>query len=306
MINRRQLLSYISQLFAIGLVSKNSYSENSKKFIKNTIPSSKQELPAIGMGTWITFNVGNNKSLIEQRRLVLQDFFNYGGELIDSSPMYGSSEKVVGECLQNLKKKQRLFSATKVWTPSTRHGKIQIENSLDLWKIKSFSLLQVHNLVNVEKHLEHLTFLKDKGIIKYIGVTTSHGRRHDELESIIKSKNLDFVQFTYNILDDEAERTLLPLSAENNLAVIINRPFRRGQLFDLIKNKPFPEWAKEYDISNWPEFFLKFIISHPSVTSAIPATSKRTHMLENMNACYGMLPDENLRIKMKQYFLSII
>jgi diketogulonate reductase-like aldo/keto reductase len=269
------------------------------------IPSSGERIPLIGMGTWLTFDVGDNEARRALRVEVLRRFFERGGGMIDSSPMYGSSEAVVGHCLQTLGSPAGLFSATKVWTHGRSRGITQMEESQGLWRLPRFDLMQVHNLVDWETHLETLAAWKDEGRIRYLGITTSHGRRHEELEQIMRRHPLDFVQLTYNIADREPERRLLPLAAERGIAVIANRPFRRGALTMALEGRPLPEWAAEIDCSNWAQFLLKFIVSHPAVTCAIPATSQVEHMEENMGAAYGRLPDAGERERMRRYFESI-
>ena len=273
--------------------------------ITKIIPSSGQSIPVIGMGTWQTFNVGNNKSLREKRCEVLKTFFKYGGGMIDSSPMYGSSEAVIGHCLEHLGFPAENFSATKVWSSSVNEGIEQFNNSLQLWQIDRFDLLQVHNLVAWEEYLPFLEQLKAEGKIKYIGMTTSHGRRHTDLEKILQNETIDFVQLTYNVIDREAESRLLPLAKERGVAVIVNRPFRGGQLFNRVKNAQLPNFAKDIGCNNWAQFFLKFIVSHPAVTCAIPATSSVDHMAENMGARLGPLPDNNIRLKMIDYMETL-
>lgn len=282
------------------------YAADSQSTIKKTIPKSGEVIPAIGMGSWLTFAVGDEPEEITKRVKVLQTFFDQGGAMIDSSPMYGTSEEVIGECLSRVKNKDRLFSATKVWTFGWQQGVRQMRRSRAKWGIKGFDLMQIHNLMDWDIHLETLKARKMEGRIRYIGVTTSHGRRHDELEAIMKEEDsIDFVQLTYNIEDREAEQRLLPLAKERGLAVIINRPFQRSGLFDNVEGKPLPKWTKEIDCHNWAQFFLKFVISHPSVTCAIPATSRVDHMLENMGAMYGRLPDPETRQRMIKYYEAI-
>jgi diketogulonate reductase-like aldo/keto reductase len=264
------------------------------------IPVSGEEVPVIGMGSWITFNVGDDPIMRAERVRVLQAFFELGGTVIDSSPMYGTSEEVIGHCLAQIGN-GRPFSATKVWTPLQMFGPGQMEDSRAYWGIERFDLMQVHNLLNWEGHLETLRADKGEGRIRYIGITTSHGRRHDELERVMAEQPLDAVQLSYNILDREAEQRLLPLAAERGLAVIVNRPFRRKQLFSLFEQHPLPAWAGEIDCANWAQLFLKFVVSHPAVTCAIPATSRVDHMQENMGALYGRLPDATLRERMIRY-----
>lgn len=270
----------------------------SREMTLRAIPSSGEKIPVVGMGTWITFDIGQNSLERPGRREVLKNFFAQGGRLIDSSPMYGSAEEVLGDLLKDVPGSRQLFAATKVWTLGRWAGVKQMENSQRLWEVLRFDLMQVHNLLDWEDHLETLKAWKKEGRIRYIGVTTSHGRRHEELEQIVKRENLDFVQFTYNVLDREAERRLLPLAAERGVAVIINRPFQGGNLFDVVRGKPLPAWAGEFDCKNWAQFFLKFVVSHPAVTCAIPATSNPDHMLENMGAGYGRFPDAEMRQRM--------
>jgi diketogulonate reductase-like aldo/keto reductase len=269
------------------------------------IPVSGEAVPVVGMGSWITFNVGDDPTMRAERVRVLQAFFDMGGVVIDSSPMYGTSEEVIGHCLAQIGNGRSFFAATKVWTPLQMLGPGQMEDSRDYWGIERFDLMQVHNLLNWEGHLETLREDKAEGRIRYIGITTSHGRRHDELEQVMTEQPLDAVQFTYNILDREAEQRLLPLAAERGLAVIVNRPFRQKQLFSLFQQQPLPEWAGEIDCANWAQFLLKFVVSHPAVTCAIPATSRVDHMRENMGALYGRLPDAALRERMIRYVESV-
>lgn len=273
--------------------------------ILRTIPKSRRQVPAIGMGTWITFNVGGSKRLRDARALVLKAFFDAGGAVIDSSPMYGSSEDVIGYCLDRIDRRDRLFSATKVWTPSDDHGVRQMADSRKLWGVEKFDLMQVHNLVNWEGHLETLAGDKAAGRVRHIGITTSHGSRHSEMESVMADERVDAVQFTYNVIDREAESRLLPMAADRGLAVVINRPFRRGDLFRRFAGRKLPDWASEFDCANWAQFFLKFVVSHPAVTCAIPATSRVDHMRENMGALYGKLPDAALRARMIRHIESL-
>jgi len=273
--------------------------------LTRAIPASGERIPVIGMGSWITFDVGHNPLERVARIAVLQRFFDDGGGLIDSSPMYGSSEEVIGYCLKNVADTGGLFAATKVWTVSQALGVRQMEASRTRWGVPRFDLMQIHNLLDWEAHIDTLVEWKTAGRIRHIGITTSHGRRHDAFERLMAELPLDFVQFTYNILDREAERRLLPMAAERGLAVVINRPFRRGALFDYFADKPLPAWAAEFDCRNWAQFFLKFIVSHSAVTCAIPATSRVDHMAENMGAAHGRLPDANLRARMTRYIETL-
>jgi len=265
------------------------------------IPSTGEPLPAIGMGTWITFNVGSDQRLIEQRTRVLETFLELGGAVIDCSPMYGSSADVVGAALETLDARDRIFAASKIWTGDGSKTCEQAASSAGRWGIPRFDLLQVHNLLSWQDHLATLKDMKARGEVRYLGITTSHGRRHDELARVIETEDLDFVQLTYNVLDREAEKRLLPLAQERGVAVIVNRPFQGGSLFRRFQTEPLPGWAAEAGIGTWAAFFLKFIISHPAVTCAIPATTRIEHMRENMGAMYGPLPDAGQRRRMAEY-----
>lgn len=276
-----------------------------REAIRRVIASSGEPLPVIGMGSWITFNVSDDARARAALRGVLQAFFANGGALIDSSPMYGSSEEVIGALLKQVTHRQPVFCATKVWTPGRWLGEKQMERSRELWGVQRFDLMQIHNMLDWETHLETLKAWKAEGKVRYVGITTSHGRRHDELEQAMKKEPFDFVQFTYNLADRQAEQRLLPLAQERGMAAIINRPFEGGALFGHVRGKPLPPWAAEFDCRNWAQFFLKFIVSHPAVTCAIPATSKVDHMLENMGANFGRLPDAATRRRMADYFAKL-
>lgn len=299
LLNRRRFLKLTGGAFAMPLSGTSLPA--AQPMLTRPIPGTGEQVAVIGMGSWMTFNVGQDPELRDHRVKVLQTFFDRGGAVIDSSPMYGSSEEVIGYCLQRIANTDSLFSATKVWTPLKSSGPKQVAESQALWGVRQFDLMQIHNLLGWKGHLETLREQKAEGRIRYVGVTTSHGRRHEKLERVMISQPIDFVQFTYNILDREAEQRLLPLAAERGLAVIINRPFRRKELFHLFGHHKLPAWAGEFDCSNWAQFFLKFIISHPAVTCAIPATSRVDHMQENMGALYGRLPDEKTRRQMIRY-----
>ncbi len=271
------------------------------ELLSRKIPSSGEAIPILGMGTWITFNVGKNKRLRDKRLEVLSTFFAGGGGMIDSSPMYRSSEEVVGYCLEKLPPQERLFTATKVWTVSKWMGERQMQTSEKLWKEDKFDLIQIHNLVDWEVHRETLNDWKSQGRLRHTGITTSHGRRHKDFEKVAREHSFDFAQFTYNIEDREAENRLLPMAADRSMGVIINRPFQRGALIKKLNGKPLPAWAGEFGAQSWPQFLLKFVISHPAVTCAIPATSKPSHMRENLQAGRGLLPDNAMRKRMADY-----
>jgi diketogulonate reductase-like aldo/keto reductase len=259
------------------------------------IPSTGEALPLVGLGSWITFNVGDDAVARASCAEVMGAFFAAGGRLIDSSPMYGSAQAVIGDGLARLAHPAGLFAADKVWISSGDDGPAQIEESRAHWGIPRFDLLQVHNLLAWEDHLATLFAMKAGGKLRYVGITTSHGRRHDDIEAIIKREPIDFVQVTYNVVDREVEKHILPLAADKGIAVIVNRPFQQGALIDAVERHALPDFAAELGATNWAQVLLKFIISHPAVTCAIPATSKVEHVRENMAAARGILPDEALR-----------
>jgi len=295
---RRRFLKQSAGLTAAALSWPALLSASEQKLIKKTIPKTGERLPVIGMGTSRTFDVGNDQALRSQLAEVLQLFFDHGGAVIDSSPMYGNAEQVTGDLLKTIKNKQALFAATKVWTWGKEEGIKQMQQSSQRMGVKVFDLMQIHNLRDWQVHLETLKAWKAEGKVRYIGITTSHGRFHDELETVLEKEPFDFVQFSYNILNRTVEHRLLPIARERGIATLINRPFARGDLFRLVKGQALPDWASEADIKSWGQFFLKFVVSHPDVTCAIPATSKPRHMLDNMAAGYGRLPDAALRERM--------
>ena len=265
------------------------------------IPSSGEALPVVGLGSWITFNVGNDPAGSDACAEVMRAFFEAGGRLIDSSPMYGSSQKVIGHGLKKLRGQSTLFSADKVWISAAARGRSQIETSRENWGVPRFDLLQVHNLLAWEEHLQTLQAMKAAGQVRYIGITTSEGRRHKDVEKVMRSQPLDFVQITYNIFDREVEDRILPLARERRIGVIVNRPFREGDLLRKLQRHPLPGWASEFGSTNWAQFILKFIVSHPAVSCVIPATTRVDHVQENMGAARGRLPDEALRARMITY-----
>lgn len=262
------------------------------------IPSSGEAIPLVGLGSWITFNVGNDRAARDASTEVMRNFFLHGGRLIDSSPMYGSAQDVIGYGLNKLGRPANLFAADKVWIADGDEGPAQIEQSRRLWGVPRFDLLQVHNLLSWEEHLPTLFAMKAAGRLRYVGITTSHGRRHGEMEKIMKSQPLDFVQLTYNLENREVEQRLLPLARERRIAVIVNRPYQQGDLLDRLARHRLPAWAAEIDCASWAQFALKFVISHPAVTCAIPATTRVDHVIENMRAATGRLPDAAMRARM--------
>jgi diketogulonate reductase-like aldo/keto reductase len=294
--DRRALLASAAAAGAAAILPRRVIAQRAS-ILTRQIPSSGEAVPLIGLGTWITFNVGNDPVAHDACAVVMRAFFAAGGRMIDSSPMYGSSQAVIGYGLKKLDRGDDVFSVDKVWTSSGARGPAQIENSRQRWGVSKFDLLQVHNLLAWEPHLRTLFAMKQAQQLRYVGITTSEGRRHREFEEIMRNHPLDFIQVTYNVLDREVERRILPLARDRGMAVIINRPFRQGDLIDAVKRHPLPSWAKEIDCSSWAQVLLKFIVSHPAVTCAIPATTRVDHVRENMDASYGRLPDAAMRAR---------
>jgi diketogulonate reductase-like aldo/keto reductase len=305
LISRRNFIIALGGAWATISLSPAGLLAKERVALKRTIPSSGELLPVIGLGTSRTFDTGDNQAARSNLAEVLQTFFGSGGALIDSSPMYGSSERVIGELLKTTKNKSSLFAATKVWTDGEQSGIRQMEESSRLWGVNKFDLMQIHNLRDWKTHLNTLKGWKEQGKVRYIGITTSHGRSHAELEQIMQTESLDFVQFTYNIDNRSAEQRLLPLAADRGMATLINRPFQRGNLFGRVKGKPLPAWTDEFDCKSWGQYFLKFVVSHPTVTCSIPATSKVHHIVDNMAAGFGRLPDAEMRHRMIRHFESV-
>ncbi|WP_456625104.1 aldo/keto reductase [Bradyrhizobium sp. URHC0002] len=272
---------------------------------RRPIPSTREEIPIVGLGTWITFNVGDDPVLRDECAGVMAAFFEAGGRLIDSSPMYGSSQPVIGYGLQKLARPSALFSAEKVWTSSAAGGPAQIEQSRRFWGVPKFDLVQVHNLLTWKPHLQTLFQMKAAGTVRYVGITTSEGRRHDLLEQIMRNEPIDFVQFSYNVVDREAEVRLLPLASERGIAVIVNRPFRQGALTQRLQGKPLPEWTAELGASSWAQLMLKFILSHPAVTVAIPATTRADHVRENLSAAASPMLDPAMRERISAHVKAL-
>lgn len=304
-IDRRSLLRTLAAAGAAALLGPRIARAQAAPLLTRKVRSSGEELPLIGLGTWVVFNVGSDRVARDARTAVLRSFFSAGGRLIDSSPMYGSSQEVIGYGLSRLGRPPGLFSADKVWLSSGLRAAVQIEASRRAWTVPRFDLLQVHNLLAWEEHLPRLFAMKAARQVRYIGVTTSHGRRHADLERIVRKEPLDFVQVTYNIVDREVEDRILPLARERGIAVIINRPFQEGALLRRLRNARLPAWAGELDCSGWPQFLLKFIVSHPAVTCAIPATTSAAHVVENLGAARGRLPTEVERRRMVEYVRTL-
>ena len=278
--------------------------------LKRPIPKTGELLHAVGLGTWQTFDVGGDAGGRAAARDVLARFVKAGGQMVDSSPMYGSSESVVGDLVGDLGVEQSLFLATKVWTSGREAGIRQMEESMRRMRTltqnhRAMDLMQVHNLTDVKTQLKTLREWKEQGRIRYLGITHYHEGAYAELERLIKSEQLDFAQFNYNVATTAAEERLLPVCAEFRTAVIVNRPFEEGDLFRRVKGRELPRWAEEFDCHSWAQFFLKFILAHPAVTCAIPATRNPDYLVDNMGAALGRLPDAAMRRRMVQYMRSL-
>lgn len=304
-LDRRALLRGFAGAGAAAALAPAGVAAQQSVVLTRPIPSSGEAIPLVGLGTWITFNVGNDGVAREASAEVMRHFFQAGGRMIDSSPMYGSSQDVIGYGLAKLGKPTALFSAEKVWISAAARGAAQIEKSRQLWGIPRFDLVQVHNLLSWREHLQTLHEMKAAGRLRYVGITTSEGRRQREVEAIMQSETLDFVQVTYNPVDREVEERILPLARERGIAVIVNRPFQEGALIRKIGRHPLPAWAPEIGCATWAQVILKFIVSHPAVTCAIPATTSVAHVRENMAAAAGPMPDEAMRRRIAAHVAAL-
>jgi diketogulonate reductase-like aldo/keto reductase len=272
-----------------------------KVMLTRAIPSSGEKIPVVGLGTWRQFDVGNSSADRQPLRNVLKRMSEKGGKVIDSSPMYARSEEVIGDLTQETGLADKFFYATKVWTRGKQEGIEQMNASFKKMRRSKMDLMQVHNLVDWKTHLETLRSWKDEGKVRYIGITHYTDSAHEDLEKIIRTERLDFVQFNYSIRNRNAEQRLLDAAKDRGTAVIINQPFESGSLFDHVQGKSLPAWAADLEIRNWAQFFLKYIISHPAVTCVIPGTSNPDHLVENMEAAYGIMPDNRARKRMVEY-----
>ena len=303
MLTRRQLLKLAATMLAMPASSLRAQTQ--RPLIQRKIPSSGELLPAIGMGTSRTFDTANDAESLARLTAIIKIFFDRQGRVIDSSPMYGEAESRVGDVVRTLENQPRVFAATKVWTRGREQGIEQMQESAQRMNVEIFDLIGVHNLVDWQTQLDTLKHWKKEGKVRYIGITTSSGRDHKELIEIMRNEPLDFVQFSYNIGNLTAEEELLPLAQDKGIATMINRPFQRGSLFRVSKGKPLPALAQAIDCNSWGQFYLKFILGHPAVTCLIPATSKPKHMLDNMQANFGRVPDQQQRTEMLKIFKQL-
>ena len=267
------------------------------------IPVSGEALPVIGVGTWQTFDAGNDAAARAPLREVLRML---DGNVVDSSPMYGSSEAVAGELIAELGMRKRLFIATKVWTSGRAEGIRQMETSFRRLRVERMDLMQVHNLVDVATHTQTLKAWKAQGRVRYLGITHYTSRAYPEVEQWLRTGDYDFLHINYSLAEREAEQRLLPLARDKKIAVIVNRPFAEGTLFRWVRGKPVPDWAKsELGVESWAQYFLKWIVGHPAVTCAIPGTGKPEHMRDNLGAGMGVIPNATMRTRMAEYLAKL-
>jgi aryl-alcohol dehydrogenase-like predicted oxidoreductase len=272
------------------------------RVLTRPIPKSGEPLPVVGLGTWQTFDVGNDAAALKQRRDVLTRLLDAGGKVVDSSPMYGRAEAVVGELLSGMGRRGDAFIATKVWTTGRDAGVRQMRASAAKLKAPVIDLMQVHNLVDAWTHLETLAKWKQEGRVRYVGVTHYTSAALADLMAVMAKAPLDFVQFAYSIGVRDAEARMLATAADKGVAVLINRPFEEGALFGRVRGRALPEWAAEFDCASWGQFFLKYILGHPAVTCVIPGTASPRHMADNLGAGRGRLPDAATRRKMAEFW----
>ena len=277
----------------------------SSTMLARAIPSSGEKLPVIGLGTWQTFDVGSSQAERAPLAQVLSSLVQLGGRAVDSSPMYGRSEEVIGDLAGKLHLEGKLFLATKVWTRGREAGIQSMERSFVRLKTKRIDLMQVHNLVDVTTQLQTMREWKGQGRFRYIGVTHYNESAFPEVENVLRSEKLDFLQINYSLSEPDAERRVLPLAQERGVAVMINRPFGGGDVFSRLRSKPLPDWVAEFDCHSWAQFLLKWIIAHPAVTCTIPATNNPEHMQDNVAAGVGRLPDQKMRQRMVDYVASL-
>jgi len=301
---RRRLLRLAGCCATLAAMSKKSLAQM-PAMLKRPIPRSGEMLPVVGVGTWQTFDVGPPAPERAALKAVLKLLVAAGGSVVDSSPMYGKSESVVGELAAGLGLRERLFYATKVWTSGREAGIRQMEDSFRLMQTQRMDLMQVHNLKDLAVHTKTLREWKSAGRIRYIGITHYHDGAHAELEKIVRTREWDFVQFNYSMAEREAETRLLPACLDSGTAVIVNRPFSQGSLFPGVKGKPLPGWAAEFDCASWAQFFLKYLLAHPAVTCVIPGTNRADHMKDNAKAGMGRLPDAAMRRRMAEYMARL-
>jgi diketogulonate reductase-like aldo/keto reductase len=276
-----------------------------KKIMTRKIPSTGEEIPAIGLGTWQVFDAGSNAAARAPLREVIAAFARAGGKVIDSSPMYGSAESVAGDLVAGLGLRERLFIATKVWTRGRAEGIAEMERSFQRLRVTTMDLMQIHNLLDAEVHTKTLNDMKAKGRIRYTGITHYTSSAYAEVEKWLKKEKYDFLQINYSLAERESDRKILEICKDRNIAVIANRPFAEGAMFRRVRGKPLPPWAAEIGVASWAQYFLKWIVAHPAITCAIPGTGKPEHIADNVAAGFGRLPEEKMRKQMAEYYDSL-
>jgi len=299
--NRRDI---ISAGLALGLAPSAAWSATEQPMLTKKIPASGEALPVVGLGTYNVFDVDSTPKQIEIRRQIVELLTSSGGNLLDTSPMYRRSEKVIGDVIKSGSDRDKLFLATKVWTDGRDAGEKQMQRSAQLMNTDVIDLMQVHNLRDTALHMATIREWQEAGKIRYSGLTHYTDGAQLGLGLEMQRFKPDFIQVNYSIGDRAADERLLPMAMDQGVAVLINRPFQAGQLFSKVSGAALPDWANEFAAS-WGQFFLKFIISHPAVTCVIPATSKINHMVDNLGAGTGQLPDQAMRQRMVDYFESL-
>jgi diketogulonate reductase-like aldo/keto reductase len=304
--SRREMLQSTGAVsLASWLASTNLSAQNQSTMLHRNIPSSNEKLPVVGLGSWIQFDVGSGTEEREGLTQVLKNMHNLGGRLIDSSPMYGRAEEVIGDLASGSGAADDFFYATKIWTTGKQAGIEQMNDSFRKMRRSTMDLMQIHNLQDWQTHIKTLEEWTAAGKIRYIGVTHYMVSAHEALEKIVKSKVVDFVQVNYSIRERNAGKSLLNTAKDYGVAVIINEPFDSGNLFKIVKGKELPAWAAEYDIKSWAQYFLKYILANPAVNCVIPGTSDTKHVIDNMGAGFGRLPDRAGLKRMLDYVEKI-
>jgi aryl-alcohol dehydrogenase-like predicted oxidoreductase len=301
--SRRAILSLLGGLIAVPALS--AAPSRDMRLMTRAIPATGESLPVIGLGTWQVFDAGDDAARRARLRETLAEFARAGARLVDSSPMYGSSEAVVGDLAAELGLKEKLFLATKVWTRGREEGVRQMQRSLERLRAQRIDLMQIHNLLDADVHTATLLDWKAGGRVRYIGITHYHASAHAELARRLEAGRYDFVQVNYSLAEPEAERRVLPLALQRGVAVIVNRPFAEGGLFRRVRGRPLPPWAQEIGVASWAQYFLKWIIGHPAVTCAIPGTGRADHLRDNLEAGRGLVPDAAARERMRAYVESL-
>lgn len=302
---RRDVLGLVTAGVIAGHLPEAARSADNARMVTRRIPGTDESVPVIGMGSSNTFDVGSGAAEREPLRDVLRLFTQAGGTVIDTSPMYGRSEEVLGELFAELELRPRIWLATKVWTRGRDAGVKQIADSMRKLRTDRLELLQIHNLLDWREHLPSLRDMKERGTLRYTGITHYRADAHAEVERILRAERFDWVQINYSLAEREAEHSLFPYCQERGIAVLANRPFADGALFDRTRGKDLPPWAAEYGCASWAQFFLRYAASHPAVTCVIPATAKPRHMQDNAAAGATPLPDARQRARMAEYFATL-